>query len=128
MLLVTLPGGSEVEGVGGEMLLSGGGDGVVKLWALDPKTSKIRAVKSLSGGDLGVLSMAVNDTLLYCGLTDGEICIWDLDTLQSIRVVKSHCDDVLTMCVVGCCIFSGSASGSSRVYTSYIPFTISAAC
>lgn len=127
MLLVTLPGGSEFEGVGGEMLLSGGGDGAVKLWALDQETSRIRVVKSLTGGDLGVLSMVVNDTLLYCGLTDGEICIWDLDTLQSIRVVKSHCDDVLTMCVMGGCIFSGSASGYTRVYIPYILFTISAA-
>ena len=64
MLLVTLPGGSEFEGVGGEMLLSGGGDGAVKLWALDQETSRIRVVKSLTGGDLGVLSMVVNDTLL----------------------------------------------------------------
>lgn len=117
MLLITSPPGSEIGGVGGEILLSGGGDGVVKLWAIDPETSRISAFKSLSSGDNGVLSMAVKDTFLYCGLTDGEICIWDLDTMQLIRSIKSHRDDVLTMCVKGECIFSGSASGCVRVCT-----------
>ena len=120
MLLITLPSGSEVGGAGGEMLLSGGGDGVVKLWALDPVTSAIKDVKTLGAGDSGVLSMAINDTMLYCGLTDGEICIWDLDTMQLIRSLKTHCEDVLTMSVMGNCIFSGSASGYSRVLPHFI--------
>ncbi|KAG0637865.1 hypothetical protein HOY80DRAFT_222734 [Tuber brumale] len=114
MLLITLPSGWEIKGDGGEMLLSGGGDGVVKLWAINPVTGAITSAAKLSAGDSGVLSMAVNDTMLYCGLTDGEICIWDLDTLQLIRSLKTHCDDVLTMSVMGNCIFSGSASGYSR--------------
>ncbi|KAL7268643.1 hypothetical protein RUND412_008720 [Rhizina undulata] len=97
-----------------EMLLSGGGDGVVKLWSINPETGAIEEAQTLTGGDSGVLSMAVKDTFLYCGLTDGEINIWDLDTFQLIRSVKAHCDDVLTMAVKGNCIFSGSASGYTR--------------
>ncbi|PWW77941.1 glutathione degradosome [Tuber magnatum] len=114
MLLITLPSGWEIGGDGGEMLLSGGGDGVVKLWTINPATSAITSAMSLSAGDSGVLSMAINDTMLYCGLTDGEICIWDLDTRQLIRSLRTHCEDVLTMAVMGNCIFSGSASGYSR--------------
>ncbi|KAI5778432.1 hypothetical protein EDC01DRAFT_731807 [Geopyxis carbonaria] len=98
----------------GEILLSGGGDGDVKLWNIDSQTGAITEFEKLGGGDSGVLSMAVKDTFLYCGLTDGEICIWDLDTLQLVRTVKAHCDDVLTMSVKGDCIFSGSASGYTR--------------
>lgn len=115
MLLVSLSSSSEIGSVGEKMLLSGGGDGVVKLWAIDRETSRIDEVRSLSGGDSGVLSMVVQDSLLYCGLTDGEICIWDLDTCQLIRSVKSHCDDVLTMSIKGNFMFSGSASGYMRV-------------
>lgn len=99
----------------GEVLLSGGGDGDVKLWNIDVATGAISELCTLSGGDAGVLSMAINDTMLYCGMTDGEICIWDLDALQLVRTVKAHCDDVLTLSIKGNYIFSGSASGYVRV-------------
>lgn len=98
-----------------EILLSGGGDGDVKLWSINPETCAITTIHTLEGGDQGILSMAVRETLLYCGLTDGDINIWDLDTYQLIRSVKGHCDDVLTMAVRGNCIFSGSATGNTRV-------------
>lgn len=114
MLLVQLSNSSEIGRAGEEVLLSGGGDGVVKLWALEKKTGAIEELQSLSGGDSGVLSMVCQEGLLYCGLTDGEICIWDLDTCQLIRTVKSHCDDVLTMSIKGDFMFSGSASGYMR--------------
>lgn len=114
MLLVQLSASSEVGRAGEEVLLSGGGDGVVKLWAVE-RNGGIEEVRSLSGGDSGVLSMVVQEGLLYCGLTDGEICIWDLDTCQLVRSVKSHCDDVLTMSIKGNYMFSGSASGYMRV-------------
>lgn len=98
----------------GEVLLSGGGDGDVKLWAVDSSSGAISELERLGGGDSGVLSMVVKDTLLYCGLTDGKICIWDLDTLQLVRTVKAHCDDVLTLTLKGDFLFSGSASGYVR--------------
>lgn len=99
-----------------EVLLSGGGDGDVKLWRIDRQSGAIAELHTLAGsGDAGVLSIVAKDTLLYCGLTDGEICIWDLDTLQLVRTVRAHCDDVLTLCVQGASIFSGSASGYVRV-------------
>lgn len=109
-----------VRGLGGsaedlETLFTGGGDGDVKLWSIDSHTSKISEKHILHGGDSGVLSMGVRETFLYCGLTDGEINIWDLDTYQLIRNVKAHQHDVLTMSVWGNSIFSGSASGSTKV-------------
>lgn len=109
-----------VKGFGGsgedcETLFTGGGDGDVKLWNIDPQTSRISEKQTLHGGDSGVLSMGVRETFLYCGLTDGEINIWDLDTYQLIRNVKAHQEDVLTMSVWGNNIFSGSASGYTKV-------------
>ncbi|KAA8909966.1 hypothetical protein FN846DRAFT_775710 [Sphaerosporella brunnea] len=112
--MLVIPASQIGQGSEGEVLLSGGGDGDVKLWAIDSSSGAISELHPLSGGDSGVLSMVVKDTMLYCGLTDGEVCIWDLDTLQLVRTVKAHCDDVLTLAVKGSCIFSGSASGYAR--------------
>ncbi|KAF3908248.1 Beta-TrCP [Arthrobotrys entomopaga] len=104
---------------GEEILVSGGGDGSIKLWEIDAATSSISAEKSksLSSGDCGVLCMATRDQFLYCGLTDGEISIWDLDSQTLIRSIKGHQDDVLTMTVRDKCIWSGSASGYVRKWS-----------
>lgn len=115
MVLVTLSPTSEVGRPGEEVLLSGGGDGAVKMWTLGEDGRGIEELQVLTGGDSGVLSMVAQEGLLYCGLTDGEICIWDLDTCQLVRTVKSHCEDVLTMSIKGNFMFSGSASGYMRV-------------
>lgn len=115
MVLVTLSQASEVGRPGEEVLLSGGGDGAVKMWTLGGEGRGIEELRVFSGGDSGVLSMVEEEGLLYCGLTDGEICIWDLDTCQLVRSVRSHCDDVLTMSINGNFMFSGSASGYMRV-------------
>ncbi|EPS41101.1 hypothetical protein H072_5005 [Dactylellina haptotyla CBS 200.50] len=104
---------------GEEILVSGGGDGSIKIWEIDPATSAIKAdnSKSLSSGDCGVLCMATRDQFLYCGLTDGEISIWDLDSQTLIRSIRGHQDDVLTMTVRDNCIWSGSASGYIRKWS-----------
>lgn len=117
--MLVIPGAQISQGEG-EVLLSGGGDGDAKLWSIDSDTGAISEMCTLSGGDCGVLSMAVNDTMLYCGMTDGEICIWDLDALQLVRTVKAHCDDVLTLSIKGDYIFSGSASGYVRVRITFL--------
>ncbi|KAF3905204.1 Beta-TrCP [Orbilia brochopaga] len=111
---------------GDEILVSGGGDGSIKLWEIDPATSAIRAEKSksLSSGDCGVLCMATRDQFLYCGLTDGEISIWDLDSQTLIRSIRGHQDDVQTMTARDNFIWSGSASGYVRVLISSLIYTL----
>jgi di- and tripeptidase len=107
------------KGLGGEAeeetLISGGGDGTIKLWRLDPKLGGgISEIACLEGGDLSVLSMALDGTFLYSGLLEGGINVWDLDTRQLVRVVKAHSNDCLTLCVGGGIIFSGGGGGHAR--------------
>ncbi|EWC46418.1 hypothetical protein DRE_04361 [Drechslerella stenobrocha 248] len=104
---------------GEEVLVSGGGDGSIKLWEIDSTTSAIhpKESKSLSSGDCGVLCMATRAQFLYCGLTDGEISIWDLDSQTLIRSIRGHQDDVHTMTARDNFIWSGSASGHVRKWS-----------
>jgi di- and tripeptidase len=98
-----------------EMLITGGGDGSIKLWNLHQQSCGISEEHSLENGDNSVLSMAKDGTILYCGMLEGDINVWDLDTRQLVRNVKAHVQDVLTISVGGGYIFSAGASGSVRV-------------
>ena len=99
-----------------EILLSGGGDGVIKLWQLDQTNSgAITPLASLENGDDSVLALALNGTILYSGRLEGEIHVWDLDTRQLIRRVKAHTVDVLALSVSHGLILSGGANGIAKV-------------
>ena len=100
-----------------ETLISGGGDGTVKLWSL--RTDGNGVIENpicLEGGDESVLSMILEGTLLYCGRSEGDIDVWDLDTRQLIRTVTVHDADVLTLAVGHGLVFSGASNGISKVY------------
>jgi di- and tripeptidase len=99
-----------------EVLISGGGDGTVKLWNLDDKAGGgISEVAELENGDSSVLTIALDGTLLYAGTSEGDVNVWDLDTRQMIRSVKAHTHDVLTLSVGGGLIFSAGGSGYAKV-------------
>ncbi|KAI9818919.1 MAG: hypothetical protein M1827_007740 [Pycnora praestabilis] len=100
-----------------ETLISGGGDGTIKVWALDAKNGgTISEVAVLENGDKSVLTIAIDGTFLYSGLLEGEINVWDLDTRQLIRSVRAHGDDVLTLSVGAGFIFSGGATGFAKKF------------
>ena len=113
MLLVRDPSSDDAED---EVLISGGGDGVIKIWTLDPDGGgAIGHPLSLEYGDESVLTMAVNGTLLYSGRLDGEVNVWDIETRQLVRRVEAHTSDILTLAVAHGLIFAGSASGIAKV-------------
>ncbi|KAL8994844.1 MAG: hypothetical protein Q9169_005291 [Polycauliona sp. 2 TL-2023] len=115
MLMV---GGCEGETLEDETLISGGGDGTIKIWSLDATTGAISELKALESGDASVLTLVLDDTLLYTGRLDGEINIWDLETYQLLRRIEAHTTDVLTLCVGHGSLFSGSADGVVKQFTS----------
>ena len=99
-----------------EILISGGGDGVIQLWTLDRKSQgAIKPTTSLENGDESVLALALDGTLLYSGRLDGDVNVWDLDTRQLIRRVKAHTVDILTIAVAHGLIFIGGAHGFAKV-------------
>ena len=99
-----------------ETLISGGGDGTIKLWSLDKEPEgAIRNPVILENGDGSILAMVLDGTLLYSGRLDGDINVWDLDTRQMIRRIEAHTADVLTLAVGRGLLFSGSANGFAKV-------------
>ncbi|KZF21150.1 beta-Ala-His dipeptidase [Xylona heveae TC161] len=100
-----------------DILISGGGDGTIKLWSLDAKAGgAITELVALENGDNSVLSLALDGTFLYGGLAEGDINIWDLDTRQLVRSVKAHRDDVHTLSVGWGIVFSAGATGFAKKF------------
>jgi di- and tripeptidase len=98
---------------GGCWLASGSGDSDVKIWECAPGggLTLIREFSHLPGA---VLSLTSRDSLLYAGLQDGEIDVWDLETGSRIRTIDAHHTDVMAMLVLGCDVYTGAADGDVR--------------
>ena len=107
-------------GTGQEILVTGGGDGVVKLWRLDAKNGG--APEELYQLDDGreeghsIHSINVEGTFLYSGRSGGELDVWDLETRQLIRNLKAHRDDVLAISIGGGFMFSAAVTGYVRKF------------
>jgi di- and tripeptidase len=98
-----------------ETLVTGGGDGTIKLWNLSRDDNmSVEEIATLEAGDYSVLSMAINNTVLYAGRLDGEVNVWDLDTRQLIQTFKAHNTDVLTLSIGNGLIFTGGADGRAK--------------
>ncbi|KAK7705960.1 hypothetical protein SLS57_009877 [Botryosphaeria dothidea] len=98
-----------------EILISGGGDGVIKLWRLGQDAGgAIRELNALDDGreeGNAVQSMVLDGTFLYGGRPDGEINVWDLETKQLVRSLKTNVGDVLTISIGGGFLFGAGDRG-----------------
>lgn len=113
MLLVTSLSSDDSDD---EILISGGGDGVIKIWTLDPESGgSIGHPISLENGDESVLTMVLDGALLYSGRLDGEMNVWDIETRQLVRRVKAHSADTLTLAFGHGLVFAGGANGIAKV-------------
>lgn len=97
---------------GGRWLVSGSGASDIKIWNILPHgdLQHLRSFSDLAGA---VFSLGVRDSLLYAGLQDGEIDVWDLETGSCIRSIHAHEADVLSMTVLGGDVYT--AAGDGRV-------------
>ena len=110
--------GGTYNDTGEETLVTGGGDGTIKLWQIaDIGDEGIRHLATLENGDNSILSMAVHGTFLYSGRLEGDVDVWDLETRQLIRTVKVNNADILTVAVGQDLIFTGGSDGFGKVIT-----------
>jgi len=110
-----------------EILVSGSGDGTVKLWRLvapadgdsgeaDESYGGIQELMCLGTDDSdSVLSIAVDGSFLYSGKLAGVVELWDVDTGQRLRVIKAHEADVWAVQMRWGYLWSAAANGLASV-------------
>lgn len=99
-----------------EALLTGSGDGLVKIWELGSSPgAPPTEIASLHNQDESVLSIAVEGSFLYCGLSGGTVNVWNLESRQIIKSLCSHAGDVWTINIMKGIIISGDSNGVAKV-------------
>ena len=99
-----------------ETLITGGGDGTIKLWNLAKgNAGSVKEKTTLENGDNSILTIALNQTVLYAGRLEGEVNVWDLETCQLIRTFKAYDADVMTLSIGHGLVFTGGANGKAKV-------------
>jgi len=106
-----------------ELLVSGGGDGRILLWNINPeKAGAITRAHVLEDGreeGASILSLALEGNFLYSGRFDGEVNIWDLQTRQLVRSLKANIGDVSTLTLGGGALFAGGKSGRVQKFNEH---------
>ncbi|KAI1907391.1 hypothetical protein LOZ39_005216 [Ophidiomyces ophidiicola] len=104
---------------GREVLLTGSGDGSVKVWELGLGADIAPTeILSLQNGNESVLSIAIDGPFLYCGLSGGAINVWNLDSRQIIKTITDHAGDIWAIDIKKGVIISGDADGVVKKFNS----------
>lgn len=99
-----------------EVLLTGSGDGSVKLWRLTHENNEAPIPWfELENGDDAVLSLAIEGSLLYCGLAGGALNIWNLDSRQLVKQITEHQGDLWALDIMDGIAIAGDAEGVIKV-------------
>ncbi|KAI0623739.1 beta-Ala-His dipeptidase [Pyrenophora tritici-repentis] len=106
-----------------EVLISGGGDGRILLWRIDPKRrGAISTICTLEDGreeGESILSLAREGSFLYSGRFDGEINVWDLETRQLVRSLKASTGDVHTLTLGAGILYAGGKTGIMQKFNEH---------
>jgi di- and tripeptidase len=99
-----------------EVLLTGSGDGSVKLWRLsnEENGAPVQLAKLNNGSD-AVLSLAVEGPLLYCGLAGGALNIWNLDSQQLVKQIAEYRGDLWAIDIIKGIAIGGDSHGVVKV-------------
>ena len=102
-----------------ELLVSGGGDGTIKLWSIDNLEKEgLMLLDKFKNNGLGVLSMAYSHTFLYVGFTNGKAHVYSLDSRQLVQKLDVRCGDIGAIEVIRGKAFCGGSGGYIKVLQS----------
>ena len=95
-------------------MCSGSMDGSIRVWNLDTMEEERVMIKEMGGESL--LALAVWEGQLISGHYSGRVRVWDVSTGELLRQLEGHTMGVLSLCVVGLHMASGSEDGSIKVW------------
>ena len=98
-----------------EMLLTGSGDGTVKMWRLGrhPDAEPVQIAR-LNNAD-PVLSIAVDGSFLYVGVAGGALNIWNLDSYQLVKRITKNTGDLWAVDIIRGVAICGDSHGIVKV-------------
>lgn len=109
------------------VLVSCGGDGAVNVWGIseDEHDVKIVRCQTLQNDEL-VLSMTLQDSHLYVGLSDAKVNVWDMGTYQLVRSFRFSpteglYDEVLSLAIHHGCVFRATSHGGLAKFAPTAP-------
>ncbi|ETI28622.1 hypothetical protein G647_01073 [Cladophialophora carrionii CBS 160.54] len=103
-----------------EVLITGGGDGTIKLWKIDNLSScgPTQITKFKTPG-LSVLSLAYRGLFLYAGLSDGTANIYNLASNQLVQRLQVGHGDVSQIILSTDSIWCGTSEGWIKRYNDH---------
>ncbi|SCU80918.1 LAFA_0C01772g1_1 [Lachancea sp. 'fantastica'] len=106
-----------------DFIVSGGGDGLSKIWAFSKRDKRNVDVTLISemDNDESVLCQVVQFPFLYCGLNGGSVKIWDLNVNELVSTLQcaSKCD-VVSVSVYEDHIFAAHEKGITKFHKNEI--------
>ncbi|KAJ4502269.1 hypothetical protein HRR73_009521 [Exophiala dermatitidis] len=95
-----------------EVLVTGGGDGTIKLWSIDSlSTNGIRQITKYKNPGTNVLSLAYKASFLYAGLSDGTANVYNLASGQLVQRLNIGHGHVSQIVVSADSILCGTTQG-----------------
>lgn len=110
-----------IDNVKKQMLVSGSGDGTIKIWNIEDKNVILH--KTLEGQVNNIFCLDYDNEFLFSGNQDGYISVYDVGTFDRHRVLNNHKEEVLSLLVFNGFIFSASIDGSIKKWNSDYEFT-----
>ncbi|KIW72830.1 hypothetical protein, variant [Phialophora macrospora] len=103
-----------------EVLITGGGDGTVKLWMIDNLASSgPTQITKFKTPELSVLSLSYRGLFLYAGLSDGTANIYNLASNQLVQRLQVGHGDVSQIILSKESILCGTSEGWIKRYNDH---------
>lgn len=102
-----------------EVLVSGAGDGTIKLWSLDSLSSEgLVLINKFKNAGSNVLSLSYRGSFLYAGLSDGVANVYNLASNQLVQRLQIGHGDISQILVSTDSILCGTSQGLVKVMRS----------
>ena len=99
-----------------DVLITGSGDGVIKLWSIDALSSDgLVQLTKFKNVDSNVLSLSYRGSFLYAGLSDGTANVYNLASNQLVQRLSIGHGDVSQILVTTDSILCGTSQGRLKV-------------